>query len=662
MAEWIPLASTFADDPEFAGVFAGCAYELREEAGESVSTIRERFLVAAERMGGCRVLERRILIGVLCDLAATGWALRLDGTRVLARVPAFDGATPDQQKAFVRAGHLVERDAQLAEKSTRAFIHAMERRRASEAGWHSVFSLMRDGRELARSLARAGELPLGPEREAALGRVIRPYVQLATRGERCRYTGLDLADIWRYFRHTWTTVYQSTPGRNLSFLVRDAAAPNHPVIGIAALGSSIVQLRVRDEWIGWTIEAFLARLGAEPSRRWAQWLRRELDSLLGEIYWADFAQEGVLTEEDFVAPAAEVIERLQQIALESRRLHRLYPQRHEHKSVRREEAADWGARTRTHLFRFKRAQALADLLSIRRDLTAVGFTRASEGRLARALANTRGKQAVLAVLRRAKAKRVGVSMMDITVCGAVAPYNAILGGKLLSLLMASSEVSRAYREHYRDAVSVIASAMAGRPISRPPELVLLGTTSLYGVSPSQYNRLCMPADAAGGPSGAEIRFVRLGRTSGYGSYHFAERTLADMEILLARQNRGREVNSIFGEGVNPKIRKIRAALEVIGLPADLLLRHGQSRVVYGIPLASNFRDVLIGIADRARFLLPHSRATAPAIGKFWIQRWLAPRIDQASILEEVARHSLVYPIQHGARVPLPEQEDLTLNL
>jgi hypothetical protein len=49
------------------------------------------------------------------------------------------------------------------------------------------------------------------------------------------------------------------------------------------------------------------------------------------------------------------------------------------------------------------------------------------------------------------------------------------------------------------------------------------------------------------------------------------------------------VNSIFGEGVNPLMRKIRDGLTKVGFPTDELLRHGNSRVVYCLPLAENFR-------------------------------------------------------------------------
>ncbi|HEX6748087.1 MAG TPA: Druantia anti-phage system protein DruA [Longimicrobium sp.] len=534
------------------------------------------------RLPGPHADHLRVLVGILCDLRAMGWCYYVEDGVVCTRPPDATALAPEAFKDFVRTGHLIERDAQLAQPATRAFVQSMERRRLGPTGWHSIFSLIRDGRTLARELERAGSLPPGLERSAAVSAVIRPYVQVARRGEHCRFTGLDLSQIWRYFRHTWTTVYQSTPGRNLAFLIRDAAAPNHPVIGIGALGSSIVQLRVRDTWIGWSAENFLQAVREDP-KSWARWALRALDDLIGDVYCADLAAEGVLTAEQIAEPDLAVLARLRGLSEEARRDHRLFPQLDEHKKV--QDDTDWEARARTHLFRYKRARALADLLAIRFYLREAGLRRARGPDLERALAHPRGVRALLGILRRVKAKHVGVNMMDITVCGAVAPYNALLGGKLVSLLMASSEVVRAYADQYRNTPSVIASAMAGRPVRRDPELVLLGTTSLYGNAPSQYNRVRMPAEAAEGTPGAEIQYERLGQTTGFGSYHFSAETVEAMEILLARNHRGREVNSIFGEGVNPKLRKVRAALDEIGLPSDLLLQHGQPRVVYGIPLA-----------------------------------------------------------------------------
>ena len=80
-------------------------------------------------------------------------------------------------------------------------------------------------------------------------------------------------------------------------------------------------------------------------------------------------------------------------------------------------------------------------------------------------------------------------------------------------------------------------------------------------------------------------------SKGYGSYHFSQASIDYLETLLGRAGGGRKVNSIFGEGVNPLMRKLRDGLAEVGLPTDDLLCHGNPRVVYGVPLAHNFRDV-----------------------------------------------------------------------
>jgi len=242
-------------------------------------------------------------------------------------------------------------------------------------------------------------------------------------------------------------------------------------------------------------------------------------------------------------------------------------------------------------------------------------------------------------------------MMDITVCGAVAPYNELLGGKLVALLMAGPHVVSEYNRRYRNAASVLASSMAGKPVVRRPALVLLGTTSLFDVASSQYNRIKMPVAESSRSEPSILEYINLGRTVGYGSFHFSRETLQIMEVLLARTRRGRPVNSIFGEGVNPKLRKVRSALDVAGLPPEILLRHGSSRIVYAVPLASNFRDVLLGKSTRPRYFLSGDGNAAFEIGRFWRERWLFRRIERAEVLQRIARHSLAHPIMHGARVP-----------
>ena len=58
-------------------------------------------------------------------------------------------------------------------------------------------------------------------------------------------------DTFRFFRFYWSSPYSEYVGRRIKLLIRDNALPQKPLIGIAALGSSIVHIPDRDTWIGW---------------------------------------------------------------------------------------------------------------------------------------------------------------------------------------------------------------------------------------------------------------------------------------------------------------------------------------------------------------------------------------------------------------------------
>ena len=51
--------------------------------------------------------------------------------------------------------------------------------------------------------------------------------------------------------------------------------------------------------------------------------------------------------------------------------------------------------------------------------------------------------------------------MELNVCGAIPPYNEILGGKLVALLATSPQVIHDYKERYESKPSEIASRLKG---------------------------------------------------------------------------------------------------------------------------------------------------------------------------------------------------------
>jgi hypothetical protein len=68
----------------------------------------------------------------------------------------------------------------------------------------------------------------------------------------------------------------------------------------------------------------------------------------------------------------------------------------------------------------------------------------------------------------------------------------------------------------------------------------------------------------------------------------------------------------------------------------------------------NFRDVLLGFTDSAQYNVPQTRDSVRTemLSDFWRQRWLLNRLEKPGILDEVAKHTIVHPVKHGARVDL----------
>lgn len=622
-----------------------------------IEEVRDAFVEAAQSFGH---LDRQLVLAagmVVTDLAIQGWRVRLRKKNVEVQQPLEVSSDPAGEKLRVRQQELVKRDAQLSRPATQAFVRSMERPRIRGDKIVSVLSLLREGRELAASLRAVRESD-SERRVGAPNLAIEPYLEfVSSPSATCEHTGLRLMDVWRYFRHTWSNQYVNVPGRSMMFLVRDRAAALHPVIGIGALSSPVMQIRERDTWIGWHPDTFLARIRSKPTLRLARWLVRVVDDSIDEIYVDDLVEDGLVTRRDLIAPSETVIMRLRRESEAQRDRHNRFVQRRDHKgpAAKGVDSQRWTMRARTHLFRSKRSLALATFLKARHALREAFGARPTERKLSALVATSQGSEVIRKIVKKAKADRVGIAVADISVCGAVQPYNAILGGKLVAMLAASPEVVIQYRHRYATAESEIASSVAGRAIVRPPNLVLLGTTSLYGVGSSQYNRVKIPCDRLGGRADDALRYEELGHSEAYGTSQYSEETVEALTHLVQQSANGQRVNSIFGEGGSPKLRKVREGLDLLGMPSDLLLRHHRRRIVYAVSLIRNLQDHLLGLDPDPAYLVPMEDGSVATkrIADWWRKRWLNPRINSDDVLNEVARHTLVRPLTHGGRVVLP---------
>jgi len=273
-------------------------------------------------------------------------------------------------------------------------------------------------------------------------------------------------DIFRLFRYYWSSPYSDYVGRRMRLLIRDDGIEGSPVIGIAALGSSIIHIPDRDRWIGWDIKTRTERI---------------------------------------------------------------------------------------------------------------------------------------------------VYMMDAYVLGALPPYNAVLGGKLVAYLLASNEVRNLFRQRYSNQETLINKREAN-------DLVLIVTSSLYGKNSSQYNRL---------KYGDELLYQPIGTTAGFGTLHISNQTFEAMKELV--EYNGCTISHRFGDGPNWRMRVIRAACSALNLDSEVILRHSFHRGLYAVPLADNWREFLLGESGKPVY----RDMPAKSLVAYWKKRWLEPRLKKSEIVSQL---------------------------
>lgn len=186
-------------------------------------------------------------LSVLIDLSQQGWLLDIQETGLTLKM---ENDNLDD-KAKIRYRLSAERNAQFKQESVKAFIRTMETEKTYNNHDISVKVLIGDKNFLIDAIKNNR-------------RICDPYIQQVS-NQRDIFTGYKLSDIWRYFRYTWSIPYKTMPGRNIFYLVRDRLQPFHPVIGIFALGNSVLNLTVRDDDIGWTVDAIKRNMNIQTN-------------------------------------------------------------------------------------------------------------------------------------------------------------------------------------------------------------------------------------------------------------------------------------------------------------------------------------------------------------------------------------------------------------
>jgi hypothetical protein len=198
-----------------------------------------------------------------------------------------------------------------------------------------------------------------------------------------------------------------------------------------------------------------------------------------------------------------------------------------------------------------------------------------------------------------------VNIMDAYVLGALPPYNALLGGKLVACLVRSRDVY----DHFSKAYGKTTGIISGQ--EKKARLLAVTTSSSMGRS-SVYNRLKL---------GGTEYFSPIGYTGGWGHFHIPDSLFADLRDYLRESGHSYADQHQFGEGPNWRMRSTRAALEALGFKDDLL-RHGIKREVFLSQLAGNAFKILRsgkGKPDLSSLL------SAEEVSSLAVERWMLPR-------------------------------------
>ena len=208
-----------------------------------------------------------------------------------------------------------------------------------------------------------------------------------------------------------------------------------------------------------------------------------------------------------------------------------------------------------------------------------------------------------------------VHCMDAYVVGAVPPYSHLLGGKLVASLIGSAEVGEAFARRYAASKGQISKS------HKAARLVLVTVTSALGRS-SLYNRIKLTEQGIENPR-LLVELIRVGATVGFGHFHLSESLFVRLREVVKANGHDYADAHQYGDGPNWRIRLSRVGLAMLGLDPDLL-RHGITREIFVMPLATNYKDFLRGQVDEAYL----DRPSVQEISLAALRRWVLPRASR----------------------------------
>ena len=185
--------------------------------------------------------------------------------------------------------------------------------------------------------------------------------------------------------------------------------------------------------------------------------------------------------------------------------------------------------------------------------------------------------------------------------GALPPYNDLLGGKLVALLLTSDVIRKKFRKKYKNKITLL------RQRTLPANLLFVTTTGAYGKS-SVYQRLKF---------NDEVIVKLIGFTQGTGTFHIPNELYESFIKYL--KDKGFNVQRGYGAGPSKKLKLVDNALQALGFSNGVT--HGIKRAVYLFPLVKNLEEV-INQHKHPKW----TKRSVKELTEFWKTRWSKPRV------------------------------------
>lgn len=571
---------------------------------------------------------------LLRDLLRTGWLYNINSGVLELTLPSSN-CTSVSQDEIIKIKQQLRNCMEMSRlerlEESKEFIYRLESGSGTKG---KIQDLIADSNELYSTLSAIAELATEQEKINVLRKKIKPYLDYVDDGID-EFTGLKKSEIWRYFRYSWSNTSESTPGRTMLYLIRDAGQKKHPVMGIASLENTALQLTKRDDFLGWTPNAYIESMddNLESYIKKMNELITYINAGLDEINI-----DGLCTRKQCENPTDNVINKLKDIT-EKEYKNREIALKEEYIETEKSDLGGISKKAESALYLRKRADQLAQLLNAKLQITKLIKDGVLED-YKNFINSEDGKSIIRIALLTVKKVHIGSSMMELNVCGAVPPYNSILGGKLVALLMLSKEVVDQYKHKYENTPSEIASRMKGEAVVKPANLVFIGTTSLYYIGSSQYNRLSLPKELFGK---FDVKWTRLGETAGYGTMHISDITTKCLYEVAERNMGYSQINHVFGEGTSPKLRLINSGVrsimeeKIANLAANQFPKHSMPRIIYGAPIINNLQNYLFNKNCKPDYYFGDMTASevSEKIIDYWRNRWLKMRLNNKEALENI---------------------------